>query len=170
MGKKKIPVKKSELEAVINELEANNTYSAESHLFAAVAETEWAKRQKITAPVVYLRVREYKIQLKTQVGKRGMMPKGVRPPRQKSLLTRAQKFAKYAHIFAAMLKEYPRQLHVKINRIRKGSMKAAIAVKCLDCSGFYGREVKWCPCKTCALWVFRPNQPKPGEIEPKYDD
>ena len=42
-------------------------------------------------------------------------------------------------------------------RVAKGSMKAAIRLKCLDCSCFERSEVTKCVVQHCPLWPFRYN-------------
>ncbi len=59
---------------------------------------------------------------------------------------------------------YPNQ-GGRIVAIAKGSRKAAIELKCLDCCGGERLEVKNCVAIGCPLWPVRPWQIKSNEVE-----
>jgi hypothetical protein len=58
MARTKAPVDLDELQNVIIDLESQRTFSSPHKLYEAIAQTDWAKASKITAVMVYLRVKE----------------------------------------------------------------------------------------------------------------
>jgi hypothetical protein len=116
----------------------------------------------ITTSVVYLRVNSLGLTLKTQKGKKGLnggFAKG-RPPGGTS---RRSKFAKspVAQLSVAAMKEMLINNNAErymplVDRIAKGSMKAAVRFNCLQCVAFVPREVALCGCRECAFFAFRP--------------
>ena len=157
-GRKKIRVDKGEFQRVVEQLESQRTFTNPSELWQAVADTDWAKQQQprpLTAAVAYLRAREFGIVTKTQPGKRGLtrerlagIPRKRRP--------RAEKMAVYGTTFAQMRSEYPKVFLPIIDRAEKGSFRAAITLKCLECSGFVRAEARQCTVTNCSLYPHRP--------------
>lgn len=166
MPRIKNQINKDELQKVINELEKDRDFANLTELFTAVANSEWGRRNKITAGVVYLRVKEFNLKLKTQPGKRGAgNPHLATLKRSGPRTKKSEKFAKHPEVFQRLINAYPDSYHNLIGRLQKGSSKAAITLKCLDCCNLNKNEIKWCTIKECALWLIRPYQPKAGESE-----
>ncbi len=175
MGRIKIEVDKATLVQTIGELESKQTFPNQNSLFQAVSETQWAVKNNITAAVIALRVREFNIELKTPKGKRGrakLTPeqianmqanRGTRTPR-------SEKFKRFGKHFKELAVVFPDK-EKTVQRIRQGSMKAAVALKCYDCSGHSSAEIKACEVTSCPLYAFRPgatskvkNTPEPDEL------
>lgn len=76
MGRKKRVVNKADLESLLRKLESEREYQNRSELYKAVCETEWGRGLKLSPSVVYLRVNEFNLDLKTPIGKRGNMNLG----------------------------------------------------------------------------------------------
>jgi hypothetical protein len=154
------------LQKTIENLELKQQFTNRSELFQAVSNSNWGKSVGISPSLVYLRVNEHGLQLKTPVGKRGRSSIG-RVPGQTRNNRKKEYIAQNSQCLQMMLKEH-RELPLIENiveKIGKGSLKTAVKLKCLECSGLNKSEVKWCQVKACPLWLFRPYKPKPGEKE-----
>ena len=155
MARIAVEVDANELQRVIAELESSNTYSSHNELWLAVSNTEWARAFKprpLSPSLIMLHAKRNNLVFKT--------PKGVRG-RTKGEGWRKRRIDPDS--IAAMRKSKP-EFENFITRIEKGSAKAAIALNCLECSGFSRKEVACCQIKSCALWNFRPY--KGGIVEP----
>jgi hypothetical protein len=53
-----------------------------------------------------------------------------------------------------------------VDKAEKGSFKAAVALKCLDCCCFQRAEVAACPVRECSLWHLRPYGRRNSELAP----
>ena len=165
MGRRTILVDKIKLQNIINILEEEREFTTRGQLCEATAEKYTTQEGiKITSSVVYLRIKEFGIEIKTKPGKRGRggLPNRVKGSEAKRI-PRKEKFQANPLIQIALAKinkATPERFRPMAERIRKGSMKAALQLKCLDCSDYSTTEVKWCGCNDCPLWVFRPYQDK----------
>ena len=164
-GRTTLPVDKSELVKIIEQVEANNTFSNRYELWQAIANTDWAKNHKpkpVTASIAMLRAIAYDIPLKTTKGKRGGDGSQLRNGKRRS---RADKFNANPEIVNSLSiigNAVPRELKERftpvVEAVKNGSMKAAVKLKCLDCSNYQPKEIKLCPVNSCPLWAFRPFQ------------
>lgn len=163
MAKTKLEINKNELQKLVTELEAKQVFANPSHLWKAVEASDWAKGlqpRPLTASVAYARAKELGIIFKTIPGKKGggnpnlgSAPRGPRVPR-------SQKMKKFSKTFSLMRKEVPEQYQYLIEKVEKGSMKAALKMKCLDCSAWDMSEVRNCVCTGCPLFPYRPGANK----------
>lgn len=159
----KIPVDAKALQAQVDALEATYVFTNQSALLQAIAETPWAKAMNLTPSVIYLRIREFKITTKTQPGKRGgtMTQERIdamRAGRQSGRTPRSEKMKEYADTFARMRKQYPRTSLALIEKAEAGSLRAALKLMCLDCTGHQREEIRHCQCPGCPLFPHRPYQ------------
>lgn len=151
MGRASIVIKKEELEKEIVLAESQNTFDNQSRLFEFICQTDWAKtikdslgRPKAITPInIYQRIKEFKIPLKTVAGKKGV---GIL-----ACKTRVRRQKSYPKNF---LSSVPKEYSSLANRVKSGSLKAAIKMKCLECSNYQPKEVKHCPCTDCPLYPF----------------
>jgi hypothetical protein len=169
MGRAAIVIDKSELEAKLHELENANSFDNRSLLFAALCQTEWAKTRintagkvkPLTPAVVYLRVKEFNIQLKTPIGKRGIPVGTKRGPRKRreqsindpKIIAIRDKIVNSAANHKASLREPVTRL---FNRIVDGSKMAAIKLTCLECSAWESNEARNCQVTGCPLYIISP--------------
>jgi ribosomal protein L44E len=164
MGRRTILVDKIKLQNIINRLEEEQEFTTQGQLCEAAAEKYTAQEGiKITSSVVYLRIKEFGIEIKTKSGKRGRGGLPNRGNNEIKRISRKEKFQANPTIQIALAKinkATPERFRPMAERIRKGSMKAALQLKCLDCSDYSTTEVKRCGCNDCPLWVFRPYQDK----------
>lgn len=155
-GRKAIPVDANVFTNVIAEIEKAGPLPSRSALWDAVAATDWAKGIKLTAQVAMLKAKAMSIPCVTPLGKRGRS-KGDGPvPNAGKRKTKRMPL----ELVDELKKAFDPKLHGKVNRASQGSLKAAIALKCIDCSGGSKKEVSLCTVKDCALYWFRPYQGK----------
>lgn len=173
-GRSSIAVDRSLLEKTIIDLEANQEFKNLSHLYIAVAD-EYNKQSnaKITNAIVYLRVKEWEIPVRTAKGKIGA-PKGHNPSiNRKSRSEKFSKDPKFASVFKelrqSLIRNDAQRFLPLVDRIEKGSMKAAVQLHCLDCCAFQTKEVRNCTAFICPQWAFRPYQ-KITEEQLEVDD
>ena len=114
---------------------------------------------KITPAVIMLRTLDFKIPYKTIAGKKGrqigsgpiLSSDGQRPIH----VPRSEKMKEF-DTFAKMRISLPVKYHNLVNLAEKGSLKAAIKLKCLDCSCYQPTEIKYCTITGCSLFPHRP--------------
>jgi hypothetical protein len=160
-GKIKLEVNKAEFQKMVSDLEAKHTFANLSKLWNAIEATDWAKNQKprpLMASTISARAKELGIILKTVAGKKGAtlgskIPRGAR-------ISRSEKLKAFDKTFEIMEKEVPEQYLHLIKKIKKGSMRSALKLKCLDCSAWDIKEVRSCVCIGCSLFPFRPGATK----------
>lgn len=164
MARTKLEINKDEFQKVVTDLEASQTFANPSWLWKAVEESEWAKNLKpraLTAAVAYVRAKELGVVYKTEAGKRGGGPVGNGAPRVR--IPRAKKMKAFAETFERLRKETPKRYLPLVDKAEKGSAKACIKLKCLECSNWQSVEVKCCEIKNCPLFPIRPFQGKGKE-------
>jgi hypothetical protein len=163
-GRKAIEVSPVELLKTIEQLEKDQPegkFPNRSALWAAVEETEWAKTRQprpLTSQVAMLLAKKHNLEIATPVGQRGRA-KGSGPipgaGRKKKTLP--------LHVIESMKLATPKKYHDIVDRVGKGSAKAAIKLKCLDCVCFQKKEIRLCEQTSCGLWAYRPYKDKPVE-------
>lgn len=173
MARTKVVIDEALLRRVIKETEEAKHYTARSALFNDVSS---AYNQRITGSMkplngqlVYLRVRELGIELKTPVGKRGraagFVNTGVRVPRADKLAGSKDAKATFSAIRDELKLQYEDGSSAKrflplVDKMESGSLKAAIKMKCLSCANYDPQEVKACQIILCPLLPFRPYKTK----------
>jgi hypothetical protein len=161
MSKTAIPVDPEKLQTIIQTVEVMNggAFSNRNELFEAVAATEWAKNHQpkpLTKGVIYLRFNEFNLNCATPKGKRGRQ-KGCSPSVNRT--PRREKLKTFAKSFNKMRDSIDKRFHPRIDKAQDGSMKAALELKCITCSGMSTSEVGQCHIDDCPLYPFRPFQP-----------
>ena len=167
------PVDRKALKASILAVESNGPKSNRTALYEEVANHYNAAvnpAKFLTHSVVGLRIKEWKLTVETPVGKRG---RSAMTEDQKAAMAagrgnrrgRGEKFAANNAIVSSlneMEKNTPERFLPIVEKIKAGSMSAAVRLHCLECSGFVTSEVRNCVCTSCALFAFRPYQ---GAVE-----
>ena len=168
----KLEIPKNELQVTISHVEKDGPLKNRAALFEAVANTTWAKcfqPKPVTASVAQLRAKEYDLNIKTPVGKRGRGPMtdahkaALKKGRGAKRVSRAEKLAAnpLAQQSLELIEKYsPARYSNTVKSLRKGSLKAALKMKCLECSDFQTQEIKHCPVLQCPLHLVRPYQPR----------
>lgn len=165
MPRPTVLIEKSELQSVITAAENAQEFPNMSALCQYVCTTEWAKKLKNSSgnpvdlhhQVVCNRLKEFGIVTKTKPGKRGNSnlagntgPRGERKPRSEKFAT--NKLVKAT--FKELRKETPQAYQKTIDRIEKGSLKAAIRLMCLQCTNGNVGEIGSDGCLGCAISPF----------------
>lgn len=141
-GRKKLIVKKDELQSVVDKLESETAFKNMSQLYKAVADTEWAKNIKdedgnvksLKSQVVGLRIKEHDIDCKTTKGKAGRGGSGSDSKEKKGDLGAIEDDPSIArnHVLAETLGIN------KVTRIPAGS--CPVRLRGVDSDSVYG----WC--------------------------
>ncbi len=169
MARTKLEINKGEFQKVVTDLEAAQTFENPSALWKAVEQSDWGKNMQprpLTAAVAYQRAKELGIVYKTQPGKRGN-PGGLGGggvPRNRT--PRSAKMKAFAETFKRLKLETPKRFLPIVQKAQKGSAKACIKLKCLECSNWDSKEVKLCNITNCPLYPIRPFQ---GKVEVPND-
>ncbi len=149
------------LRAEIARQEATNVFTGRSQLCQAVAASEWGQAQPgLSASVVLLRIQEYNIPIKTAVGKRGR-GKALAASRQNGTVVRrprSEKMKAFAPTMNHLKEEWGETSPTRVEAAQKGSLKALIALKCMECTGGQRTEIKGCSVFKCPLFPVRPFQ------------
>lgn len=150
-GRKAIELNRDEFQAAIAAIEASQMPKNRSELWASLEASEWAKAQQprpLTAQVAMNKAKSFGLEIKTPLGKRG------------EGLGRAvgTKVARKRVPLNLVAMGVPSKFAKKAAKAANGSLKAAIALKCLDCSNWQMKEVRECQVKSCPLFSCRPYQ------------
>ncbi len=157
-GRKAIAVTPAELQEQIQTLEAmqpDGKFASRSALWQALSNTTWAKTRQprpLSEQVAMIMAKNNNLVILTPVGRRGR-EKGCAPintggKRQRRLMP--------LHILTALKQDTPASLHKVCDKAAGGSLRAAVKLKCLDCSCGVMKEVALCTIKSCPLYHFRP--------------
>lgn len=149
MAKKAIVLDTVTFQHVISTLEKENNFSSRSALWKAVEETTWAKTcvpRPLTSQVAMLKAQEFKLTINTPLGRRGAVKGEVRHNKRKVSLSLIDDV------------KVPDKYNSLLERLKKGSLKAAIKLKCLECSCWVSKEVGLCKVNACPLFPVRPFQ------------
>lgn len=157
-GRKPLEISIPDFQFILSELETEQKFTTRSSLWEAFAQTDWAKNLKprpLTAQNAMLLAKKHNLTIQTPIGQRGRV-KGCGPVpgggRKKKTLPE--------NIVEVLAKVVPEKYIKVLNRVKQGSMKAAVKLKCLDCCGFEKKEITLCNIQECSLWSHRPYQPR----------
>jgi hypothetical protein len=161
MSRRTIEIDQKKLTEILNRLESEQTFTNRSALFEEAAK-EYGEPS--TSAIVYLRVKQWNIELKTVKAKPGEHLKGGNAEALKAFREDGdQKPKKIKGDSTPFIKYFTTEEKGKLLKlaksVKRGSLKAAIKLKCLDCCNFDRKEVKYCACPECPLWLVRPFQP-----------
>ena len=170
---KKLEVSRDELQRIVDELESQQTFPNPSALWNAVEETAWAKAHQprpVAASVAYDRAKELGIQYKTRPAKRGLVAlteeqRAAMLAARKNRKPRSEKMKAYASTFTGMRNCVTERFPPLVAQAEKGSLRAAIKRKCLDCSNYQPSEIKECRITACSLFSHRPYQRSLEEVD-----
>lgn len=173
-GRKTIEFDIPTIQKLIMLAEEKNTYSGRDPLYNEVVrlykESGAPNADRLTPILVYQRVKKFNLEVKTAPGKRGRAKGEGFPARRTTPTTSPAKSAHIQKLRRFVINEgYPhtkdknKPAHVRaiklVDKVARGSMKAAIRLKCLECANFDREEIKNCQCgDTCSLWSLRPYQ------------
>lgn len=164
MGGKRLVYDAEKLKSIILDLDTNGNFSKWSALQEAVANSPYGLEIGISVPNVYNFILKYKLNIKTPRGKKGLtFASGTRTTVR---ISRGDKW-KNNPVAQEVLKDVRQEMEFMcgkskcdglLKRFEKGSMKAAIALQCLNCAGGSSAEVRNCEITSCPLYLLRPWQ------------
>jgi hypothetical protein len=149
VAKQAIQINREDFQNVISSLELNGGFTSRSALWSAIEGSEWAKKltpRPLTAQVAMLKAKEFNLDIKTPLGRKGATKGAVRPQRKRISLEMIDDI------------EIPEKYKGLKERMKKGSIKAHLKAHCLSCSNWIAKEVRLCQIKKCALFPIRPFQ------------
>lgn len=149
-GRKAIELNKGDFQAAITSLENLHKPTNRSQLWQIVAGSDWANMQKprpLTAQVAMLKAKELGLTIQTPMGKRGEgLVRSNGPARKRISLD----------VIENVGKGVPVRFQKSLVKLASGSLKAAIKLKCLECSAWEMKEVRDCNVNSCSLYPVRP--------------
>jgi hypothetical protein len=153
-GRRTIVADRDKLIAALSAVENDGPLQTQAKLWAATSaaynEMEDVP-EKISPSVVFLRVKEWELSVKTEPArKRGLSSSPTRTAPQHT----------GDDALDSLLKTTPDKFRPLARKAAKGSRAAAVKLKCLDCSGYQKIEIKLCTVPGCPLWMFRPYRGK----------
>jgi len=170
MARKRVEIDPAVLHTAIQTVEFQETFRNRTELWKAVAAYLVEQGIKITASVVYLRVKEHNIKVQTPVGKRGggEALARARAAGKVHRTSKADKMKGDKNIQASLRQlemVTPERWLPVVEQIKRGSRTAAVKLRCVECCGYQTVEVRECQVFDCSLWAFRPYQGKPTAEE-----
>lgn len=151
-GRKPIEISKEDLQAAVDLVEGTQEFSSQQKLWAAVAETEWARGlqpRPLTAQTAYLRAKTLGITTKTGKAVVGVVQRAKGSTRRRVS----------DEDVAALRKVTPPSLSNLVDKVAKGNLASAIRLNCLVCTGFQPKEIRDCDILSCPFHSFRPYKP-----------
>lgn len=174
-GRQMTQVNKDLLVKCIKEVEDKGPLVNRTALYQAAANlynTLDGIPSSITASVAYSRIREWKIEVATPLGKRGN-PNLRGPINKGEKKNRQEKTEKFKDNFDLMRKEVidhgKEALLPLIDKIEKGSIQARIKFNCIRCCGYDRAEIARCTSYACPWFSVRPNAVTREEQENIYN-
>lgn len=164
------------LKRIIQECEAKKPYTARSALYEDVSSAYNLENRvnstglkDINQQLVYLRVKELNIDLKTPVGKRGraagcVINNGVRIPRSQKLAGSKEAQNAFAALRKEMKQNEGKRFLPLVTKMEGGSLKAATKAMCLSCANYDPKEVAMCEILSCPLYSYRPYKGKSNNL------
>ncbi len=163
MGRTTIVFEQDKLTSAIASVEARETFPSRDAMFSKAIQSYKEEfgglnADRLTNILVYQRVKQWNIPLKTAAGKKGRVA-GVKVEcKQREGIPSSNKgiVALLGQIKTDAPPEMRGRLNDLVTRMQKGSLKAAIKLNCLSCANFQREEVKHCECFECPMHSLRP--------------
>jgi hypothetical protein len=163
-----------QLQTQVDALEATQTFPSQEALWRALAQTPWAKERGMTTRGLETKARRLEVVVKTPkgIGHRfggGAAEPGPQPDQpdgeargsssESEKCGAVRKLAPQRLPLPSLRRVVPVRHHRLVDRVEAGSLRAAIDLKCLDCSDYQIAEVRHCTVTACPLHGVRPYQP-----------
>jgi hypothetical protein len=180
MGRKSIEFNKDLLIKIATEVDQSGEFTKQGDVLTEIAQRY--ANENDSAPVsiatVIKKLTGWGHVLQTK-GKKGFTTENLPERTTKAVKTsRKEKFDKNPEIkesFKMMKKYFPKRYGNLVDKASKGSVMAAIHLKCLDCTCNQMVEIRECAIKDCPLWALRPYKkgdktPVPPEEQAELDE
>ncbi len=158
MGRIKVEIDQGIFLSKIKELESTQSFTNISTLCVAFAKTEWAIKNKVTASVCTLRLKEFNLldKINTKPGKRGRQAGQSLSDSQKAKMQQGRDKEVDVKYAARMKKIVPARFHPVVDKAAKGQKSAIVKLHCLNCADYQTQEIKACPVVDCPIHNWRP--------------
>jgi hypothetical protein len=166
---------REEMQLAVEALETARSFPNRKALWLSLAQTPWARARGLTPEALKRRASRLGIQVRTPKAKHQFRPP---LPLQRGnedglKVTPASSGASGGTIprgasegqgkkripLPVLRAEAPARFHHLVDRAEAGSLRAAVTLKCLDCSNWQTEEIRHCTVIDCPLYPVRPYQP-----------
>lgn len=161
-------VDETEFKTEVSKLEEAGPYVNLANFFVKLCETQWARSVNLKPYVAHVHAKKLGININLRKAKSiPLLP--LYQEEKKSILALSRETycgkptesvnPNKAH-YDRMRKIFPDKFSQAVSAAEKGSLRAHIALHCLDCSGNSMTNVKHCTVQDCVMWKIRPFQDK----------
>lgn len=166
-GRKPVSANPVTMQTEIYRIESENTFAMRGDLFAALFKSDWNQNAEVpmaegTIPAKFA---AWGLECVTPKGKRGGeggdfgRSQGIKPN------TNRKRRGISSDISAKIYDNLPKWANEEralklLEKAENGSMKAMVALKCLDCVVWQPKEIRECQSSDCSLYSIRPFQGK----------
>jgi hypothetical protein len=166
---------REEMQRAVEELETACSFPNRKALWSALAQTPWARAHGLTPEALKRRASRLGIQVRTPKARHQFrMPLPLQRGSEDDLEVTAgspeisggeiargasEGQGKKRISLPVLRAEAPPRFHHLVDRAEVGSLRAAVTLKCLDCSNWQTDEVRYCTVTNCPLYPVRPYQP-----------
>jgi hypothetical protein len=166
---------REEMQLAVEALETARSFPNRKALWLSLAQTPWARARGLTPEALKRRASRLGIQVRTpRAGHRFGLPSPLQGGNQDGLgatsgpsETSGAEIARGASEgqgkkrtpLPVLRAEAPPRFRHLVDRAEAGSLRAAVTLKCLDCSHWQTDEVRHCTVTDCPLFPVRPYQP-----------
>jgi hypothetical protein len=163
MGRSTIIFEQDKLVSAINAVESRQTFPSRDAMFKAAIESYKIEfgglnADRLTNILVYQRVKQWNVPLKTTAGKKGRVAGTKMEIKQRKSISSSSVGIKA--LLTQINTDAPPEMRGRLNdlvaKMQNGSLKAAIKLNCLNCANYQREEVKHCECYECPLFSIRP--------------
>ncbi len=165
MPRKTIQLDEKLVQSIIAKLESEKTYGNRGALFDETVRVLVKEHGFTTfsSAVISQRISKWpNFIIKTKKGARGSHLKSGNADALKQWRetgeSKKAKVGDCSHLIESFTRQAKGRFLKVAKSIKRGSLKAAIRGKCLDCANFQTEEIKQCQCFDCPLWPIRPYQ------------
>ena len=166
MPKPTIKLDEKVVQKIVTDLESKNTYTTRSKLFEDVLTELMTNHgfKKFSPAVISQRVNNWtNFQIKTAKGKRGQALAGgnvdaLKKWRESGGESVKKKVGDATELVTFYVTEEQGKYLKMAKSIKRGSLKAAVKLMCLQCSTYEKKEITLCPVTKCPLHPVRPYQ------------
>ncbi len=171
-GRTPTVINKVDFQAALTQLETTQQFRNRSELWAAFSQTEYAKNHAIRPlqpQTAMMFADKENVSIITIKGRKGRLPgQGLvaSGQRRKRIIDSEYRI----NILKDMPKDQQEKLVNVIDKACNGSMKAAVKLKCLDCTNYQKSEISGCTIVGCGLHPYRPYRKALNVIEIEKED
>jgi hypothetical protein len=162
----------TEFQQVVSDLESARSFPHRRALWMALAATQWAKEQNLSPGALRQQARRLKVRVSTppnphrvRLKIQGDKAEAVEPTQTPDLgsdprppATTARGTTKERVPLPVLRSHTPAKFQPLVDRIEDGSIRAAVKLKCLECSSYQVEEIRLCTVPACPLHSVRPYQ------------